>query len=133
MITTQAKNHHPYVIMDNEDSYSLNGKKNDLRNYRTESSSTSRHPQNQESNSNTNPRKIEGERRKEEPSSPFFKRILLVDDDPDITLTFKIGLEDDKSFEVYAYTNPLEALSNFKPHFYDLLLALSPLISSTRV
>ena len=50
------------------------------------------------------------------------KRILLVDDDPDITLTFKIGLEDDKSFEVYTYTDPLEALSNFKPHFYDLLL-----------
>jgi CheY-like chemotaxis protein len=115
MITTQAKNQHTYVIMDNEDSYSRNGKKNDLQNYRTESS--------QESNSNTNPRKIERERRKEEPSSPFFKRILLVDDDPDITLTFKIGLEDDKSFEVYAYTNPLEALSNFKPHFYDLLLA----------
>jgi hypothetical protein len=41
-------------------------------------------------------RKIERERRKEEPSSPFLKRILIVDDDPDITLTFKIGLEDDK-------------------------------------
>jgi len=50
------------------------------------------------------------------------KRILFVDDDPDITLTFKIGLEDDKSFEVYTSTDPLEALSNFKPHFYDLLL-----------
>jgi DNA-binding response OmpR family regulator len=33
-----------------------------------------------------------------------------------------VGLEDDKSFEVYAYTDPLEALSSFKPHFYDLLL-----------
>lgn len=76
-----------------------------------------------ELNSNINPRKIERETRKEEPSSPFLKRILVVDDDPDITLTFKIGLEDDKSFEVYAYTDPLEALLNFKPHFYDLLLA----------
>jgi DNA-binding response OmpR family regulator len=45
-----------------------------------------------------------------------------VDDDPDITLTFKVGLEDDKSFEVYEYTDPLEALSSFRPHFYDLLL-----------
>jgi DNA-binding response OmpR family regulator len=53
---------------------------------------------------------------------PFFKRILVVDDDPDITLTFKVGLEDDKSFEVYEYTDPLEALSSFRPHFYDLLL-----------
>ena len=24
--------------------------------------------------------------------------------------------------DVYTYTDPLEALSNFKPHFYDLLL-----------
>jgi DNA-binding response OmpR family regulator len=50
------------------------------------------------------------------------KRILIVDDDPDITLAFKMGLEDYRSFDVYAYTDPLEALSNFRPHFYDLLL-----------
>jgi two-component SAPR family response regulator len=25
-------------------------------------------------------------------------------------------------FKVYAYSNPLEAFSNFKPNFYDLLL-----------
>jgi DNA-binding response OmpR family regulator len=53
-------------------------------------------------------------------SSP--KRILIVDDDPDITLAFKVGLEDHGSFNVYTYTDPLEALSNFKPYFYDLLL-----------
>ena len=122
MITTQAKNHHSYVILDNESSYSHNDNKNDLQHYSSESSS-SRHLQSQESNSNANPRNIETERREEEPSSPFFKRILVVDDDPDITLTFKVGLEDDESFEVYGYTDPLEALSNFKPHFYDLLLA----------
>jgi CheY-like chemotaxis protein len=48
-------------------------------------------------------------------------RILIVDDDPDITLSFSIGLEDG-GFEVYTYTDPLDALSNFKPSFYDLLL-----------
>jgi CheY-like chemotaxis protein len=122
MITTQAKNHQSYVILDNESSYSHNYNKNDLQHYSSESSS-SRHLQSQESNSNADSRKIKRETRKEEPSSPFFKRILIVDDDPDITLTFKIGLEDDKSFEVYTYTDSLEALSNFKPHFYDLLLA----------
>jgi CheY-like chemotaxis protein len=122
MITTQAKNHQSYVILDNESSYSHNDNKNDLQHYSSESSS-SRHLQSQESNSNADSRKIKRETRKEEPSSPFFKRILIVDDDPDITLTFKIGLEDDKSFEVYTYTDSLEALSNFKPHFYDLLLA----------
>ena len=55
-----------------------------------------------------------------------YKRILVVDDDADITLTFKSALEeyyhDDKRFEVYTYNNPLVALSEFKPHFYDLLL-----------
>ena len=54
------------------------------------------------------------------------KRILIVDDEPDITLTFKVGLDgyyyDKRRFEVYAYNNPTKALSEFKPHFYDLLL-----------
>jgi DNA-binding response OmpR family regulator len=48
-------------------------------------------------------------------------RILLVDDDPDITSLFGIGLEDD-GFEVYTYNDPLDVLANFKPGFYDLLL-----------
>jgi CheY-like chemotaxis protein len=56
---------------------------------------------------------------------PLYKRILIVDDDIDITLTFKSSIEeyyDDKRFEVYTYNNPLVALSEFKPNFYDLLL-----------
>jgi CheY-like chemotaxis protein len=72
-----------------------------------------------------------------ETKDPFLKRILVVDDDPDITLTFKVGLEgyqyqyDDISndntnmrtrFEVSTYNNPGIALSNFKPNFYDLML-----------
>jgi len=121
MIFTQAKNYHSYVILDSEISSSHIDKKDDLQHYSSESSSSS-HLQSQESNSNAAIGEIERERRKEEPSSTFFKRILVVDDDPDITLTFKTGLEDDKSFEVYTYTDPLEALSRFKPHFYDLLL-----------
>jgi CheY-like chemotaxis protein len=61
--------------------------------------------------------------------SPFAKRILIVDDDTDITFTFKKGLEAENSnennktfFKVYTYNNPLEALSQFKPNFYDLLV-----------
>jgi len=46
---------------------------------------------------------------------PNYKRILIVDDDTDITLTFKSALEeyyhDDKRFEVYTYNNPFVALS----------------------
>ena len=56
-----------------------------------------------------------------------------MDDEPDIAMTLKIGLEsnnersdyNDKKktkFEVYSYTDPVEALSNFKPNIYDLLL-----------
>jgi DNA-binding response OmpR family regulator len=54
---------------------------------------------------------------------------LIVDDNPDITTTFKIGIESnnnhanhDKRIEVYTYNDPLAALSDFKPDFYDLLL-----------
>jgi DNA-binding response OmpR family regulator len=54
---------------------------------------------------------------------------LIIDDNPDITTTFKMGIESsnnyadhDKRIEVYTYNDPLAALSEFKPHFYDLLL-----------
>ena len=58
---------------------------------------------------------------------PFIKRILIVDDDPDLTLTFKAGLDryyygNKKRFEVYTYNDPLLVVKEFKPHFYDLLL-----------
>jgi two-component system catabolic regulation response regulator CreB/two-component system response regulator ChvI len=63
--------------------------------------------------------------------SPSVKSILIVDDNPDITLTFKKGLESEnykKSqnnnifFEVVAYNDPVLALSEFKPNLYDLML-----------
>ena len=72
--------------------------------------------------------------KEKETKDPFLKRILVVDDEPDVTLTFKVGLEgyhygnhnddnnDKTRFEVYTYNDPLEALSEFKPHFYDLML-----------
>jgi two-component system response regulator ChvI len=48
-------------------------------------------------------------------------RLLIVDDEPDITTTFKLLLED-CGFEVDAYNDPQIALSDFRPGFYDLLL-----------
>jgi CheY-like chemotaxis protein len=60
--------------------------------------------------------------------SPNSKRVLIVDDDPDITLTFKKGLEAENekssnlSFEVSTYNDPINALSEYKPNLYDLLL-----------
>jgi DNA-binding response OmpR family regulator len=58
-----------------------------------------------------------------------WKRILIVDDDEDITLAFKLGIEDsnnntdtNKRIEVYVSNNPVITLSEFKPNFFDLLL-----------
>lgn len=49
------------------------------------------------------------------------KVVLIVDDDPDMTSIFSLGLQDE-GFEVYTYNDPLEVLSQFRPNFYDLLL-----------
>jgi DNA-binding response OmpR family regulator len=49
------------------------------------------------------------------------KRILIIDDDPDINNLFKIYLEHD-GFQTDAYTNPLDALYYFKKDEYDLIL-----------
>jgi two-component system, OmpR family, response regulator ChvI len=49
------------------------------------------------------------------------RRILIVDDEPDITFVFKMGLEDN-GFVVDTFNDPQLALSNFKNGLYDLLL-----------
>jgi DNA-binding NtrC family response regulator len=50
------------------------------------------------------------------------RRILAVDDDPDITLTVKMGLEDSGLFQVDTFNDPELALSSFKAGLYDLAL-----------
>jgi DNA-binding response OmpR family regulator len=61
--------------------------------------------------------------------SPITKRILIVDDEPDVTITFKKAFEEANqisgnkiSFHVNTYNDPLLALSELKPDFYDLML-----------
>jgi DNA-binding response OmpR family regulator len=49
-------------------------------------------------------------------------RILAVDDNPDITLTVKLGLEASGLFEVDTFNDPELALSSFKTGLYDLAL-----------
>ena len=49
------------------------------------------------------------------------RKILFVDDEPDIIYSIKRLLEDNE-FVVDTYTDPTLALSNFKPRLYDLLL-----------
>jgi two-component SAPR family response regulator len=50
------------------------------------------------------------------------KRILIVDDEPDINLLFKMILEENSEFMVHSFTSPLLALKNFKADLYDLIL-----------
>jgi two-component system catabolic regulation response regulator CreB/two-component system response regulator ChvI len=83
---------------------------------------------------NNNSYQHEGETQKKEPAVTY--RILLVDDDPDILLTFKEGLEEEhdvdkstmifvngaKKIQVDTFADPKEALSSFKAGVYDLLL-----------
>jgi two-component system, OmpR family, response regulator ChvI len=49
-------------------------------------------------------------------------KILIVDDDPEITKTFSLVLEDSGLYKVDSYNDPLIALQNFESNFYDLLL-----------
>jgi PleD family two-component response regulator len=114
-------NYYYSPILDNDNFYhSHNNNNNNHERYHSESSPL----QNQESNTTNIERRNES----------FNKRILIVDDDTDITFTYKLGLEryyegyDDNNinnktrFEVYTNNNPLVALSEFKSNFYDLLL-----------
>ena len=51
------------------------------------------------------------------------KRVLLVDDEPDLNLTIKMILEEN-GFKVDSFTDPLSALENFKEEagMYELLI-----------
>ena len=59
---------------------------------------------------------------KEKKEEGVKKRILIVDDEVDITLSFSLALEDSGLFEVETSNDPLVALSNYRPNYYDLLL-----------
>jgi CheY-like chemotaxis protein len=124
--TTQAKKNYYYYspILDNDNFYHSHIDNNNDNHERYHSESSPPPLQNQESNTTSIKTRNES----------FYKRVLIVDDDNDITFTYKLGLEryyegydDDVNsskirFEVSTYNSPLEALSEFKPNFYDLLL-----------
>jgi DNA-binding response OmpR family regulator len=50
-----------------------------------------------------------------------FVKILIIDDEPDITLTLRKGLERE-GYRVDSYNDLIEALSDFKADVYGLLL-----------
>jgi two-component system, OmpR family, response regulator ChvI len=54
-------------------------------------------------------------------TNPLYN-ILVVDDEPDITTTLKIGLENKGFAAVDTFNDPALALSNFKPDLYDIVM-----------
>src|SRR5687768_10322366 len=49
------------------------------------------------------------------------KRILVVDDEADLTLLCRLALEY-HGFKVDTFNDPQRALSNYKPSYYDLVI-----------
>ena len=49
------------------------------------------------------------------------KRILVVDDEPDLTMVCSLALQY-HGFKVDTFNDSQEALSNFKPDYYDLVI-----------
>ncbi len=49
------------------------------------------------------------------------KKILIIDDEPDITYTIKNILEDN-GFAADTFNDPILALNNYKVNFYDLVI-----------
>src|SRR5688572_3287535 len=49
------------------------------------------------------------------------KKILLVDDEPDIIFTIKKILEEN-GFKVDSFKDPIVTLNNYKVNFYDLVI-----------
>ena len=49
------------------------------------------------------------------------KKVLVIDDEPDVTYTIKSILED-HGFEVETFTDSILALDNYKANFYNLII-----------
>jgi CheY-like chemotaxis protein len=49
------------------------------------------------------------------------RRILVVDDEPDVCMVYQIVLED-AGYECISYTDSVKALQEFMPNHYDLIL-----------
>ena len=58
----------------------------------------------------------------EEKSMTRTRRIIMVDDEPDINLTIKKALEDNGDFQVDTFNDAESALVRFKPEVYDLAI-----------
>ena len=65
--------------------------------------------------------KIQGRRLMGNVIISMTKKILLIDDEPDLTYTVKNVLEDN-GFEVDTFNDPILALNYYKANLYDLII-----------
>jgi DNA-binding response OmpR family regulator len=49
------------------------------------------------------------------------RRLLIIDEEQDITLTLRAVLQE-SGFEVVSFNDPLLALRSFRPRYYDLMI-----------
>jgi CheY-like chemotaxis protein len=114
-INIQAENNYSYSVFDK--SLSIHYSRDD--NCDPSHHNSSHYLENQGTNTAT---AIPTEGSIKEPPPTFLKRILILDDDPDITLALSTVLEDN-GYTVYVFNDPTDALSNFKQcGIYDLLI-----------
>jgi DNA-binding response OmpR family regulator len=64
----------------------------------------------------------EGNTENNENDSLKTKRVMLVEDEADIVLLFKMILKSDVGVKVEQFNDPLAALNNFKSGLYDLIM-----------
>jgi DNA-binding response OmpR family regulator len=57
----------------------------------------------------------------EQPQQQGQKRILAVDDEPDLNMLYRLALEY-HGFKVDTFNDPQEALSSYKSDYYDLVI-----------
>ena len=70
---------------------------------------------------NMQARKQQHERLLRDQTAVSGKKILIVDDESDICMVYQMVLED-AGYQCSSYTDPVQAMQEFRPGYYDLIL-----------
>ena len=101
----EVVSHYHYIAWRNYDRTIMNNKLNSFRNFDLQTQSIQGNQV--EHNNNT---------------SAKDKRVMLVEDEDDTAMLFRMILESDAGLKVDSFTNPFSALDNFRSGLYDLIM-----------
>ena len=101
----EVVSHYHYIACRNYDRTIMNNKLNSFRNFDLQTQSIQGNQL--EHNNNT---------------SAKDKRVMLVEDEDDTAMLFRMILESDAGLKVDSFTNPFSALDNFRSGLYDLIM-----------